>query len=138
MCALGAVQLITMPQNSTRAAYQAVLPHATDWHRGSVVIAGRLRSVGGIRPAQTEMNPTRVDPRERMQKTGGGWVGAGGSKQGSRGAVLVQDTCGWGILTAAVTRRHQGAHSGHLGSPEPVLLWAHETNQRGRRKGSDS
>ena len=29
-------------------------------------------------------------------------------------------------LAAAVMRRHQEAHSGHLGLPEPVLLWAHD------------
>jgi hypothetical protein len=59
-------------------------------------------------------------------------------KQGTRGAVRVQNTCGGDILAAVVMQRHQGAHSGHLGSPEPVLLWAHETNHRGRRKESDS
>jgi len=59
-------------------------------------------------------------------------------KQSLRGAVLVQSTCGWDILAAVVMRRHQEAHSGHLGSPEPVLLWAHETNQRGRRRGANS
>ena len=84
------------------------------------------------------MNPARIDPRESMQKTRRGWIGAGGFTQGSRGPVLVQDTCGWDILAAVVMRRHQEAHSGHLGSPELVLLWAHETNQRGRRRGSDS
>ena len=65
-------------------------------------------------------------------------LGAETCKQSFRGAVLVPITCGWDILAAVVMRRHQEAHSGHLGSPEPVLLWAHETNQRGRRRGSDS
>ena len=51
---------------------------------------------------------------------------------------LVPITCGWNILAAVVMRRNQEAHSGHLGLPEPVLLCAHETNQRGRRRGTDS
>ena len=51
--------------------------------------------------------------------------------------MLLQNTYGWDILAGVVMPRRKGAHSGHLGSPEPVLLWAHETNQRGRRRGSD-
>ena len=126
--------MVTMPQRSTRAAYRAMLPHATDWHRGSSVVAGRLRSVGGIRPAQTEMNPARVDPRESMQKTGRGWIGAGGYKEGSRGAVLVPSTCGWDILAGAVVRRIQTSHS-HLRSRVSVGLEAPKGNQRGQQSG---
>ena len=141
MCVLGAAQLVTVPQRSTRAAYRAMLPHATDWHRGSSVVAGRLRSVGGIGPAQTEMNPARVDPRESMQKTGRGWVGAGGYKEGSRGAVLVPSTCGWDILAGAVVRRTQTAHRRHLRSRVSVGLEApkgnHEGQQSGEKSGAD-
>jgi hypothetical protein len=135
MCVLGAAQLVTVPQSSTRAAYQAMLPHATDWHPGNSVGAGCLRSVGGIRPAQTEMNPARVDPRESMQKTGRGWVGAGGYKEGSRGAVLVPKTYGWDTLAATVVRRSQTAHCSHLRSRVSVGLEAPKGNQGGSRAG---
>ena len=122
-----------------RAAYQAMLPHATDWYRyrGSNVGAGCLRSVGGIRPAQTEMSPARVDPRESMQKRGRGWIGAGGYKEGSRGAVLVPSTCGWDILAGAVVRRIQTAHS-HLRSRVSVGLEAPKGNQRGKQSRGES
>ena len=66
VCVLGAAQLVTVPQSSTRAAYQAMLPHATDRYRGRSVAAGHLGSVGGIRPAQREMIHVRVDPRKSM------------------------------------------------------------------------
>ena len=105
MCVIGATQLITVPQSSTSAAYQAMLPHATDCYRGSSVVAGRLRSVGGIRPAQTEMNPARVNPHKRMQRTGRGWIYAGGYKEGSRVVVLVPITYGWDDLAETVVRR---------------------------------
>jgi hypothetical protein len=84
------------------------------------------------------MIPSRLEAHETAPGMGQFIPRAETCKQGSHGAVLVQNTCGWDILAAVVMRRHQGAHSGHLGSPEPVLLWAHETNQRGRRKGGDS
>ena len=115
-----------------------MLPHATDWHRGSNVGAGRLRSVGGIGPAQTEMNPARVDPRESMQKTGRGWVGAGGYKEGSRGAVLVPSTYGWDALAATVVRRSQTAHCSHLRSRVSVGLEAPKSNQRRQQSGEKS
>ena len=40
----------TVDHSATRQPH-AMLPHATDWYRGSSVVAGRLRNVGGIRPA---------------------------------------------------------------------------------------
>ena len=56
------------PRNSTssRAAYPTMPPHAIDWFRGQGVAVERLKRAGGIRPAQTEMIPFRVDPRESM------------------------------------------------------------------------
>ena len=39
--------------------------------------------------------------------------------------MLVPNTYGWDILAAAVMRRHQEAHSGHLGSPEGSTLGNH-------------
>ena len=77
----GAAQLITVPQNSTRVPYQAVLPHASDWSRGHRIAAARLGSAGGIRPAQTEMIRVRVDRHESVQNTGSGRMCAGACKQ---------------------------------------------------------
>ena len=76
-----AAQLTTVPQNSTRVPYQAVLPHAIDWSRGHRIAAARLGSAGGIRPAQTEMIHVRVDRHESMQNTGRGRICAGACKQ---------------------------------------------------------
>jgi hypothetical protein len=71
-----------------------MLLHATDWHRGSNVGAGRLRSVGGIRPAQTEMIHVRVDPRETAPVMGQFIPHAETCKQPWRGALLVRNTYG--------------------------------------------
>jgi hypothetical protein len=114
-----------------------MLLHATDWHRGSNVGAGRLRSVGGIRPAQTEMIHVRVDLRESMQKTGRGWIGAGGYKGGSRGAVLVHGTCGCDILAGIVVRRHPEAICSHPPLLASVGLWAHKSEQCGYQRGGE-
>ena len=126
-----------MPQSNTRAAYQAMLPHATDWHRGSNVGAGRLRSVGGIKPAQTEMIHVRVDPRESMQKTRRGWIGAGGYRGGSRGAVLVHGTYCCGILAGMVVRRHPEAICSHPPLLASVGLWAHKSELYGYQRGGE-
>ena len=69
-----------------------MLPHTTDWHRGRIVAAGHLNSVGGVRPAQTEMNPVRVQPRERVHTARQFIPRAETCKQSLRGAVLVQST----------------------------------------------
>jgi hypothetical protein len=58
------------PRNSTRAAYPTMPPHAIDWFRGQGVAVERLKRAGGIRPAQTEMIPFRVEPCESMQNVG--------------------------------------------------------------------
>ena len=71
-----------------------MLPHATDWYRGRSVAAGHLRSVGGIRPAQTEMIPVRVDPRETAPVMGQFIPHAETCKQPWRGALLVRNTYG--------------------------------------------
>ena len=46
--------------------------------RGRRITAKHLRITDGVGPAQTETIPARVDRRESMQKTGRGWIGAGG------------------------------------------------------------
>ena len=91
-----------MPQSSTRAAYQAMLPHATDRYRGRSVAAGHLGSVGGIRPAQTEMIHVRVDPRESMHTARQFISRAETCKQSFRGAVVVHYTCPDVPLTGVV------------------------------------
>ena len=106
----GAAQLITMPQNSTRIPYQAVLPHAIDWSRGNRIAAARLGSAGGTRPAQTETIHVRVDRHESMQNTGRGRICADACKQSWRGALLVRYTYCWDPLAGAVGQgilRHQ-------------------------------
>ena len=70
-----------------------MLPHATDWYRGRSVAAGHLRSVGGIRPAQTEMIPVPVDPRETAPVMGQLIPHAETCKQPCR-ALLVRSTYG--------------------------------------------
>ena len=112
--------------------------HAGGQPRGRSITAKHLSSADSVGPAQTEMIPFRVEAHETVHEAVEEKCGAGTFEQSFRGVVLVPITCGWDILAAVVMRRHQEAHSGHLGSPEPVLLWAHETNQRGRRRGSDS
>ena len=118
-----------------------MLPHATDLHRGCVVDAGNLRSVGGIRPAQTEMIHVRVDPRESMHTARQFISKAETCKQSFRGAVLVPDTYGWDILAATVVRRSQTAHCSHLRSRVSVGLEApkgnHEGQQSGEKSGAD-
>ena len=69
---------------------------------GVVVAAGHLRSVGGIRPAQTEMIHVRVDPRESMHAARQFISRAETCKQSFRGAVLVHYTCPDVPLTGVV------------------------------------
>ena len=138
MCVLGAAQLVTVPQSSTRAAYQAMLPHATDWHRGCSVAAGHLRSVGDLSPAQTEAIQSRVDPRESMHMARQFISKAETCQQSFRGAVLVPDTYGWDILAATVVRRSQAAHCSHLRSRVSVGLEAPKSNQRRQQSGEKS
>ena len=73
-----------------------------------------------------------------MQKTGRGWVGAGGYKEGSRGAVLVSSTCGWDTLAASVDNRSQTAHCSHLRSRVSVGLEAPKSNHEGQQCGEKS
>ena len=115
-----------------------MLPHAGGQPRGRSTTAKHLSSANSVGPAKTETIPFRVEAHETVHEAVEEKCGAGTCEQSFRGAVVVQCTYDWDILAAVVMRRHQEAHSGHLGSPEPVLLWAHETNQHGRRKGSDS
>jgi hypothetical protein len=70
------------------------------------------------------MIPARVDPRESMQKTGRGWVGAGSCKQSIRGAVGLYHTCPDVPLTGVVGGRSQTAHHSHLSSHVSVGLVA--------------
>ena len=115
-----------------REAYQAMLPHATDWHRGRIVAAGHLRSVGGIRPAQTEMDSARVKPRERVHTARQFISKAETCKQSLSvaSAVLVQSTYVWDILAVVVVRRILTAHCSHLRSRVSVGLEARKGNQR--------
>ena len=126
-----------MPQSNTRAAYQAMLPHATDLHRGSNVGAGRLRSVGVIRPAQTEMIPARLKPRERVHTARQFISKAEPCQKSSRGAVLVPSTCVWAILAGVAMRRHREARSSHLDSPDTMLTSAHRSEQCGYQRGRE-
>ena len=134
----GVGQLITVPQNSTRVAYQVMSQHAIDCSRGRRITTRRLRSASGIRPAQTEIIHVLVDLRESMQTTGRGWIGAGGYKGGSRGAVLVHCTCGCDILAGIVVRRHPEVICIHPSLLASVGLWAHRSEQCGYQRGGSA
>ena len=62
--------------------------------------------------------------RRNMPMYGRGISSAETSKQSSRGAVLVQNTCDWDTLATAVVRRSQTAHCSHLRSRVSVGLEA--------------
>ena len=62
-------------------------------------------------------------------------------KQSLRGAVLLQNTCGWNTLAATLVRRSQTAHYSHLRPRVSVGLEApkgnHEGQQSGEKSGAD-
>ena len=62
-------------------------------------------------------------------------------KQSLRGAVLLQNTCGWNTLATKVVRRSQTAHYSHLRPRVSVGLEApkgnHEGQQSGEKSGAD-
>ena len=59
-------------------------------------------------------------------------------RQSLRGAVLLQNTCGWNTLAATVARRSQTAHCSHLRARVSVGLEAPKGNQRRQQSGEKS
>ena len=92
--------------------------------RGRSTTAKHLSSTDSVGPAQTEMIPIRVDPRESMHMARQFISKAETCQQSFRGAVLVPNTYGWDTLAATVVRRSQTAHCSHLRSRVSVGLEA--------------
>ena len=84
---------VTVPRNSTRVAYLAMLPHADDQPRGRCASIEYLRSAGGLSPAQTEVIPFRVEAHETVHEAMEEKFDTGTCEQSFRGAVVVQCAC---------------------------------------------
>ena len=106
-------------------------PHATDWHRGCKVAAGRLRSVGGIRPACANRNDSRPKRHETAHEAVEEKCGELACKQSFRGAVVVQHTCAQVMLIGVGGGGSQTAQRNHLSFHVAVASIAQQSGQWG-------